>query len=67
MKYSNELTSSVRVTQLLADHGSISAVPVVMAHSPPLIIDAHFHSTLILIGASHQTDITIGTVVSLIY
>ena len=67
MKYSNKLTSSVRVTQLLADHSSIIAVPRVITHCPPLIIDAHFHSTLILIGASHQTNISIGTVVSLIY
>ena len=50
------------MSQLLADHSSISAVPVVMTHCPPPVIDAHLHSTLILIGASHQTNVTIGTV-----
>ena len=55
------LTSSVCISQLFADHSSISAVPVVITHCPPLVIDAHLHSTLILIGASHQTNITICT------
>ena len=57
----NMLTSGVCISQLLADHSSISAVPEVMTHCPPLVIDTHLHSTLILIGASHQTNITIGT------
>ena len=56
------LTSSVSITQLLADNSSISVVPGVITHCPPLVIDAHFHSTLILIGASHQTNISISTV-----
>ena len=56
------LTSSVCISQLLADHSSIGAVPGIITHCPPLIIDAHLHSTLILIGASHQTNISIGTV-----
>ena len=56
------LTSIFIVSQLLADHISISSIPVVITHSPPLVIDAHLHSTLKLIGASHQTNITIGTV-----
>ena len=56
------LTSSVCISQLLADHSSIGAVPVVITHCPPLVIDAHLHSTLILIGTSYQTDISIGTV-----
>ena len=55
-------TSSVCISQLLADHSSISVVPGVITHCPPLVIDAHLHSTLILIGASHQTNITISTV-----
>ena len=55
------LTSSECISQLLADHSSISVVPQVITHCPPLVIDAHLHSTLILIGASHQTNITIGT------
>ena len=50
------------MSQLLADHSSISAVPVVITHCSPPVIDAHLHSTLILIGASHQTNVTIGTV-----
>ena len=56
------LTSSVCISQLLADHSSISVVPGVIAHCPPLVIDAHLHSTLILIGASHQTNISVSTV-----
>ena len=56
------LTSSVCISQLLADHSSISVAPVVMTHCPPLVIDAHLHSTLILIGASNQTNISIGAV-----
>ena len=56
------LTSGVCISQLPADHSSISAVPEVITYCPPLVIDAHLHSTLILIGASHQTNITIGTV-----
>ena len=54
------LTSSICISQLLAHHSSIGAVPVVMTHCPPLVIDAHLHSTLILIGASHQTNISIS-------
>ena len=56
------LTASICISQLLANHSCISAVPVVITHCPPLVIDAHLHSTLILIGASHQTNITISTV-----
>jgi len=55
------LTSSVCISQLLANHSCIGGVPEVITHRPPLVIDAHLHSTLILIGASHQTNITIGT------
>ena len=55
-------TSSVCISQLPADHSSISVVPGVITHCPPLVIDAHLHSTLILIGASYQTNITIGAV-----
>ena len=58
------LTSSVCISKLLADHSSISTVPEVITHCPPLAIDAHLHSTLILIGASHQTNVTICTVVA---
>ena len=56
----HKLTSSVSISQLLADHSSISVVPGVITHCPPLVIDAHLHSTLILIRASHQTNISIG-------
>ena len=56
------LTSSVCISQLLAYHSSISVIPRVITHCPPLVIDAHLHSTLILIGASHQTNISISTV-----
>jgi len=62
--YNNMLTSSVSISQLLTDDSGISAVPTVITHCPPLVIDAHFHSTLILIGASHQTNITISAVAS---
>ena len=69
LKYQNNLktvkhrlTSSVCISQLLADYSSISVVPGVITHSPPLVIDAHFHSPLILVGAIHQTNITICTV-----
>ena len=58
----DNLTSSVCISQLLADHSSISAVPGVITHCPPLVIDTHLHSTLILIGTSHKTNITISTV-----
>ena len=54
-------TSSVCISQLFADHSSISTAPAVITHCPPLVIDAHLHSALILIGASHQTNISIGT------
>ena len=54
------LTFCICISQLLADHSSISVVPGVVTHCPPLVIDAHLHSTLILIGASHQTNISIG-------
>ena len=56
------LTSSKCISQLFADHSCISAVPVVITHCPPLVIDAHLHSTLIVIVASHQTNISISTV-----
>ena len=55
------LTSSGCITQLLADHTGINTVPAIMTHCPPLVIDAHLHSTLILIGTSNQTNITIST------
>ena len=55
------LTSSVSISQLPADHSSISSAPKIITHCPPLVVDAHFHSTLVLIRTSHQTDITIGT------
>ena len=54
------LTFCICISQLLADHSSINVVPGVVTHCPPLVIDAHLHSTLILIGASHQTNISIG-------
>ena len=57
-------TSSVCISQLPAGHSSISVVPGVITHCPPLVIDAHLHCTLILIGASHQTNISIGAVAS---
>ena len=60
----DELTSSIGITQLFTDHSSISIVPVVITHCPPPVIDAHLHSTLILIGATHQTNISICTVSS---
>ena len=47
------------ISQLCTDYSSISAAPGVITHCPPLVIDAHLHSTLILIGASHQTNISI--------
>ena len=59
--YFHQLTSSIGISQLLANHCGISAVPEVITHCPPLVIDAHLHSTLILIGASHQTNTTICT------
>ena len=59
--YKDELTS---ISQLFTDHGSISGIPFIATNCPPLVIDAHLHSTFILIGASHQTNITIGTVSS---
>ena len=61
-KFFKEHTSAISISQLLADHSSISVVPGVITHCPPLVIDAHLHSTLILTGASHQTNISIGTV-----
>ena len=56
------LTSCVCISQLLANNSSISDVPQVMTHCPPLVIDAHLHSTFILTGASHQTNISVSTV-----
>ena len=61
------LTSSGCITQLLADNSGINTAPAIMTHCPPLVIDAHLHSTLILIGTSHQTNITIGTISTGIY
>ena len=55
-----QLTTSECISQLSADHSSISAAPAVITHCPPLVIDAHLHSALILIGASHQTNSAIG-------
>ena len=60
----HNLTSSVCISQLLADHSGISAVPEMITNCSPLVIDAYFDSTLILIGTSHQTNISIGTVSS---
>ena len=56
------LTSGVCISQLPTDNSSISGVPGVITDCPPLVIDAHFNSTLILIGASHKTSFSIGTV-----
>ena len=67
MKQTFVLTSSVRISQLPADYSGISGVPGVITHCPPLVIDAHLHSTFILIGASHQTNISISTVSTGIY
>ena len=58
----SSLTSSVCISQLSADNSCIITIPGVVTHCPPLIIDTHLHSTLILIGASHQTNITISTI-----
>ena len=55
------LTSSGCITQLPANYSGINTAPTIMTNSSPLIIDAHLHSTLILIGASHQTNIAIST------
>ena len=60
------LTSSVCISQLLTDHSCINTAPTVITHCPPLVINAHLHSTLILIGASHHTNISISTVSSCI-
>ena len=62
LKQALALTSGIRISQLLADHCSISGVPAIITHCPPLVIDAHLYSTLVLIGASHQTNIAISTV-----
>ena len=59
----NRLTS---ISQLFADHSSISVVPGVVTHCPPLVIDVQLHSTLILIRTSHQTNISIGIVATCI-
>ena len=53
-------TSGICISQLSADHSSISCVPAVITHSSPLVIDAHLHSALILTGSSQQTNISIG-------
>jgi len=50
------------ISQLSTNYSSISVVPGVITHCPPLVIDAYLHSTLILIGAFHQTNISICTV-----
>ena len=65
--YKHKRTSSVSISHLFTDHSSISNVPAVITHCPPLVIDAHLHSALILIGTSHQTNITICTVTSCYY
>ena len=56
------LTSSVCISQLLTDYSCINAAPAVITYCSPLVIDAHLHSTFILVGASHQTNISISTV-----
>jgi len=60
--YIQTLTSSGCISQLLADHCSINTAPAIITHCPPLVIDAHLHSALIWVGASHQTNITISAV-----
>ena len=57
-----KLTSCVCIAQLPAHYSSIKTIPEVITHCPPLVIDAHLHSTLILIGVSHQTNISMCTV-----
>ena len=65
--HGKRLTSAVTITQLPADHSSIIAIPKVITHCSPPIIDTHFHSTLILIGTSQQTNISISTVATSVY
>ena len=50
------------VSKLSTHYSGINTVPAIITHCPPLVIDAHLHSTLVLIGASHQTNIAISTV-----
>ena len=65
--WKKKLTSAVTITKLPADHSSIIAIPVVITHCPPLVIDTHFHSTLILIETSQQTNVSISTVATSVY
>ena len=58
----SSLTSSVCISKLSADNSCIITIPGVITHCSPLIIDAHLHSTLILIGSFHQTNISISTI-----
>ena len=55
------LTPAVRISQLFANHCGIRIIPAVITHCSPLVIDTHFHSTLIPIGATNKTNIAIGT------
>ena len=52
------LTSSM-IAYLSADHGSIIFVPRITTNCPPLSSCTHFHSSLFVTIASHQTNCAI--------
>ena len=59
--YLTTLTSGVE-TKLPADYSGILAVPAVVADGPPAPVQAHLHSSLVLIGASTEADCPSGAV-----
>ena len=48
------------ITKLPANHTSICCVPWIITDCSPLPVVADFHSTLILISSSNETNITVG-------
>ena len=55
-------TWSVGIFQLFTNRSGISSTPWIVTNCPPLVIDTHFHSTLIFIHTANKADITIGAI-----
>ena len=52
-------------SKLYTSNCSIRSSPWVITHCPPLVVIAHFHSSLQLIGSTHHTNISscaVGTI-----
>lgn len=47
-----------RESQLFASNSRIHVSPEVIAHCPPVFVDAHFHTTFVLVVTSHESDVS---------